>query len=91
MAKNSKQRSWKEILGEFIALLLKSINKRPRTWHMHVVPYNGDWTVRREGNKRVTSKHRRQDTLLTGNLEIVYSESTLTPEAQRVRSKTLRH
>lgn len=33
---------------------------RKRTWHQHVVPYEGDWAVRREGNKRITSKHRKQ-------------------------------
>ncbi|MEZ4781879.1 MAG: DUF2188 domain-containing protein [Flavobacteriaceae bacterium] len=29
-----------------------------------MVPYEGDWAVRREGNKRITSKHRRQDTAI---------------------------
>ncbi|PQB05898.1 hypothetical protein BST85_00875 [Aureitalea marina] len=35
-----------------------------RTWHQHVVPYEGDWAVRREGNKRITSKHRKQSTAI---------------------------
>jgi hypothetical protein len=30
-----------------------------------VVPYEGDWAVRREGNKRITSKHRKQSTAIT--------------------------
>lgn len=29
-----------------------------------MVTYEGDWAVRREGNKRITSKHRRQDTAI---------------------------
>lgn len=37
---------------------------RKRTWHQHVVPYEGDWAVRREGNKRITSKHRKQSTAI---------------------------
>ncbi len=64
MAKNGKQKSWKIIISELIEALLKSLNKRPRTWHQHVVPYEKDWAVRREGNKRITSKHRRQDTAI---------------------------
>jgi hypothetical protein len=28
------------------------------------VPYDGDWAVRREGNKRITSKHRKQSTAI---------------------------
>lgn len=37
---------------------------RKRTWHQHVVPYEGDWAVRREGNKRINSKHRKQSTAI---------------------------
>ncbi|ANH60082.1 DUF2188 domain-containing protein [Dokdonia donghaensis] len=37
---------------------------RKRTWHQHVVPYEGDWAVRREGNKRITSKHQKQSTAI---------------------------
>jgi len=39
-------------------------SSRSRTWHQHVVPYEGDWAVRREGNKRITSKHRKQSTAI---------------------------
>ena len=38
--------------------------ERKRTWHQHVVPYEGIWAVRREGNKRITSKHRKQSTAI---------------------------
>jgi uncharacterized protein YdaT len=39
-------------------------NATPRTWHQHVVPYKEGWAVRREGNKRITSKHRKQSTAI---------------------------
>lgn len=41
----------------------RSANKK-RTWHQHVVPYQDGWAVRREGNKRITSKHRKQSTAI---------------------------
>ncbi|MCP6462349.1 DUF2188 domain-containing protein, partial [Klebsiella pneumoniae] len=28
--------------------------------NQHVVPHNGEWAVRGEGNERVTSTHRTQ-------------------------------
>lgn len=59
------KKSWFTAIREIIEVLLKSMNKRPRTWHMHVVPYEDDWAVKREGNKRITSKHRKQATAIT--------------------------
>ena len=49
-----------------IEAILKGLGQRKtkRTWHQHVVPYQDDWAVRREGNKRITSKHRKQSTAL---------------------------
>ncbi|APQ19287.1 hypothetical protein A9200_07830 [Maribacter hydrothermalis] len=38
--------------------------ERKRIWHQHVVPYKNNWAVRREGNKRITSKHRLQNTAI---------------------------
>ena len=64
MAKTSKNPSWLTAIQELIELFLKNFNKRPRTWHQHVVPYEDDWAVRREGNKRITSKHRKQSTAI---------------------------
>ncbi len=61
----SKKYSFVDAFHEIIEVLLKSLNKRPRTWHMHVVPYEDDWAVKREGNKRITSKHRKQSTAIT--------------------------
>lgn len=39
-------------------------SSRKRTWHQHVVPYQDGWAVRREGNKRITSQHRKQSTAI---------------------------
>ena len=51
-----------------IKAILKALGKESggstRTWHQHVVPYEGDWAVRREGNERITSKHRKQSTAI---------------------------
>lgn len=51
---------------ELIEVFFKSSRsiKRGRTWHQHVVPYENGWAVRREGNKRITSKHRKQSTAI---------------------------
>ena len=55
-----------EFLIEIVDVFFKSsrTTNRKRTWHQHVVPYEDDWAVRREGNKRITSKHRYQDTAI---------------------------
>lgn len=62
----SKGKSWLQTLIELVEVFLDSSqrNKRGRTWHQHVVPYEGGWAVRREGNKRITSKHRKQSTAI---------------------------
>lgn len=66
MPKGDKPTSWINILIEIVEAYFRSArkNKRGRTWHQHVVPYDNGWAVRREGNKRITSKHRRQDTAI---------------------------
>ncbi len=66
MPKNKPSGSWTDILSELVEVFLKSIRQgqRGRSWHQHVVPYGDGWAVRREGNKRITSKHRRQDTAI---------------------------
>ncbi|MEZ4796318.1 MAG: DUF2188 domain-containing protein [Flavobacteriaceae bacterium] len=62
MANNSK--NWLKVLIELLEAFFNSSKSTKRTWHQHVVPYEGDWAVRREGNKQITSKHRRQDTAI---------------------------
>ena len=66
MPKSNTSKSWITILIELVEVFFKSSrqSKQGRTWHQHVVPYKNDWAVRREGNKRITSKHRRQDTAI---------------------------
>ncbi|RED49264.1 DUF2188 domain-containing protein [Seonamhaeicola aphaedonensis] len=64
----SKQNTTLDIIKEFVESILKALGyrgeARKRTWHQHVVPYEDGWAVRREGNKRITSKHRKQSTAI---------------------------
>lgn len=55
-----------DAIKDLIEAVLKSLGKgrTKRTWHQHVVPYEDGWAVRREGNKRITSKHRKQSTAI---------------------------
>ena len=66
MPESNQSRSWIDILSELAEVFFKSArqNKRGRSWHQHVVPYENGWALRREGNKRITSKHRLQDTAI---------------------------
>ena len=63
----SKKNSLTEAIQKLIEAILKVLgygSTKKRTWHQHVVPYKEDWAVRREGNKRITSKHRKQSTAI---------------------------
>ena len=62
----AKGTSWLQTLLELIEVFLDSSKKtnRGQTWHQHVVPYEKGWAVRREGNKRITSRHRKQSTAI---------------------------
>lgn len=62
----STVKSWLRTLVELVEVFFNSSqrSKRGRTWHQHVVPYQEGWAVRREGNQRVTSKHRKQSTAI---------------------------
>lgn len=62
----SKAQSWLRTLIELLEVFFNSMqqSKRGRTWHQHVVPHEEGWAIRREGNKRITSKHRKQSTAL---------------------------
>lgn len=66
MTKQSDSKSWVNALRDIIEVILKNLGKsnRARTWHQHVVPYEEGWAVRREGNKRISSKHRKQSTAI---------------------------
>ncbi|MBW2937564.1 DUF2188 domain-containing protein [Aureisphaera sp. CAU 1614] len=64
---SSKNKGLATAIQQLIEAILKALGKsgsRNRTWHQHVVPFEGDWAVRREGNKRITSKHRKQSTAI---------------------------
>ena len=63
----SKQNSLADAFQKLIEAILKALGQdvgRKRTWHQHVVPHENGWAVRREGNKRITSKHRKQSTAI---------------------------
>ena len=62
----TKSKNWLKVLIEILEAFFKSSREtsRPRTWHQHVVPFEDGWAVRREGNKRITSKHRKQSTAI---------------------------
>jgi len=62
----SKQNSWLKTLIELLKTIFEASQdaNKVRTWHQHVVPYEDGWAVRREGNKRITSKHRKQSTAI---------------------------
>ena len=62
-----KQNTLAKDIQKLIQAILKALGyntTRKRTWHQHVVPYQDDWAVRREGNQRITSKHRKQSTAI---------------------------
>ncbi|WP_299129235.1 DUF2188 domain-containing protein [uncultured Winogradskyella sp.] len=63
----SKQNSLTDAVQKLIEAILSALgynSTKKRTWHQHVVPYELGWAVRREGNKRITSKHRKQSTAI---------------------------
>ncbi|MBT8257227.1 MAG: DUF2188 domain-containing protein, partial [Bacteroidia bacterium] len=65
MSGKRKSKHWLDIIQELIEAVLNiSRGPKKRTWHQHVVPYEDGWAVRREGNKRITSKHRKQSTAI---------------------------
>jgi len=66
MSDSNTSKSWLRTLIDLLEVFFNSsrdLNKT-RTWHQHVVPYEDNWAVRREGNKRITSKHRKQSTAI---------------------------
>ncbi|WP_412560555.1 DUF2188 domain-containing protein [Winogradskyella sp. MIT101101] len=62
-----KNNSLTDAIQKLIQAILKALGHnttKTRTWHQHVVPYEDGWAVRREGNQRITSKHRKQSTAI---------------------------
>jgi len=64
MAERSTSRMILDFISQLVDVFFKSSRTRKRTWHQHVVPYEDGWAVRREGNKKITSKHRKQETAI---------------------------
>jgi hypothetical protein len=64
MPKNNSLIKAIQKLIEAILSALGHTTTKTRTWHQHVVPCEDGWAVRREGNKRITSKHRKQSTAI---------------------------
>ena len=63
----SKQKSLTDAIQRLLTAVLNALGYHStpkRTWHQHVVPYEDGWAVRREGNERVTSKHRKEGTAI---------------------------
>jgi len=63
-----KQNPLIDAIQKGIEAILKALghsSAKKCTWHQHVVPYEDAWAVRREGNKRITSKHRTQSTAIS--------------------------
>ena len=64
MAKRSTSHTILDFISQLVDVFFKSANTKKRTWHQHVVPFEDDWAIRREGNKKITSKHRKQETAI---------------------------
>jgi len=64
MSKRSTSSIILDFISQIVDVFFKSSRNKKRTWHQHVVPYDDGWAVRREGNKRITSKHRKQETAI---------------------------
>jgi len=67
MANSNSKRTWIKAIQQLIVAILQALghsSAMKRTWHQHVVPYEDGWAVRREGNKRISSNHRKQNTAI---------------------------
>ena len=61
--KDSIINSIQKLIEAILQALGHNVAKK-RTWHQHVVPHETGWAVRREGNKSISSKHRKQSTAI---------------------------
>ena len=54
---------WISLIKKLAKIIAKSfgVRTRPATHNQHVVPYEEEWAVRGEGNKRVTAVYKYQD------------------------------
>ena len=52
---------WSDLLKKILRIIFKNAIPGRKTHHQHVVPYEGDWAVRGEGNERVTGVYDTQE------------------------------
>ncbi|NNC84578.1 MAG: DUF2188 domain-containing protein [Bacteroidia bacterium] len=57
------EKFWISLLKKIAKIFAKKLGVRirPATHNQHVVPYEDEWAVRGEGNKRVTAVYKYQD------------------------------
>ena len=63
MSKNNLADAFHKLIEAILQALGQDVGRK-RTWHQHVVPHEAGWAVRREGNKSISSKHRKQSTAI---------------------------
>ena len=66
MAKITEAAFWINLLKKVFKSILRENGFREEvdTNHLHVVPYENKWAIKKEGNVRCTSKHRKQETAI---------------------------
>lgn len=56
---------WQRLLEKLLSVVSRNLQpKNDSERHLHVVSHENGWAVKREGNKRITSKHRKQSTAI---------------------------
>lgn len=56
-----KSSFWSDLVRKVLNILFKNaFGLKRKTHHQHVVPYEGEWAVRGEGNERVTAVYDTQ-------------------------------
>ena len=61
---------WVDLLKKVLRILFKNVLPKRKTFVQHVVPYEGDWAVRGEGNERVTEVFDTQEDAIERAREI---------------------
>jgi len=61
---------WASLLKKIIKIVFQDLLPKRKTYVQHVVPYEGRWAVRGEGNDRVTETFDYQDDAIERAREI---------------------
>lgn len=65
---------WIDLLKKVIQIAFKGLLKpKAKSHHQHVVPYQGEWAVRGEGNSRISGRFIYQDDAIARAKEIAHS------------------